>query len=322
VVPAGTVYFRIVIVSASLFLLTHTASGILNAVGEAKIPTRAMLLITLLTVTMEPLLIFGWGPIPRLTVSGAALSLVLCYLAACIYLFRVLFRGHHGVRISLGSLRVDPPVLWKILRIGLPRAFQRSFRSITAIAMVRIVAGYGTKTLAAYGVAMRIYVLALSPGWGMSGVASTLVGLNLGAKKPERAEKSAWAASFLYTAILCLLTAAFFLFGREIVGVFNRDPEVVAHATRLLRITSPFYVFLALAMVLGGALGGSGDTVPPMVITGISLSGIQIAAALILPGIARLGEDGVWLAIACGLISWGGGTALWFRLGRWKHKVL
>ena len=156
----------------------------------------------------------------------------------------------------------------------------------------------------------------------MSGVASTLVGQNLGARRPERAEKSAWAASLLYGSILLLLTAAFFLFGEEIVSVFNRDPEVVRHATRLLRITSPFYIFLALAMVLGGALGGSGDTYPPMVITAISLAGIQVGAALVLPGLFGLKENGVWLAIACGLTAWGSLTALWFRLGYWKQKVL
>jgi putative MATE family efflux protein len=322
VAPAATVYFRIVILSASLFLLTHGASGILNALGEAKIPTRAMLLITLLTVTMEPILIFGLGPLPPLAVTGAAWSLVLCYLAASVYLFGVLFRGYGGVKISFTSLRMDGRVLWKIVKIGLPRAFQRSFRAITAIAMVRIVAGYGTKTLAAYGVAMRIYILVLSPGWGMSGVASTLVGQNLGAQRPERAEKSAWAASLLYGSILFFLTAAFFLFGQEIVSLFNQDPEVVGHATRLLRITSPFYVFLALAMVLGGALGGSGDTVPPMVITAISLSGIQVGAALVLPGLFGLRENGLWLAISCGLTAWGSATALWFRLGYWKEKVL
>jgi putative MATE family efflux protein len=322
VVPEGTLYFRVVILSASLFLLTHAASGILHALGEARIPTRAMLLITILTVTLEPLLIFGLGPFPALGVSGAAASLVLCYAAACIYLLRVLVLGYGGVKLSRTSLRADGKILWKIFQIGLPRAFQRSFRAITAIAMVRIVASYGTKTLAAYGIAMRIYILILSPGWGMSGVASTLVGQNLGAQKPHRAEQSAWAATLLYALVVLCLSMIFFFFGPEVVGLFTRDPDVVELCARLLRITSPFYVFLALAMVLGGALGGSGDTVPPMVITAVSLAGVQIGAAIILPGLFHLRENGVWLAISCGLTVWGAATAAWFHLGRWKSKVL
>jgi putative MATE family efflux protein len=322
VVPVATIYFRVIIGSAFLYLTTHTASAILHALGEARIPAQAMLLITVITFSLEPLLIFGWGPVPGFGVAGAAMTLVACYTVAGSYLFFVLARGHRGVKLSFQDMRADWPLLVKILKIGLPRTFQRSFRAFGDIAMIKIVAGFGTHTLAAYGVAMRIVTLVNSPGWAMASVASTMVGQNLGAKKPERAEKSAWLATAIYGAILFVVTLVFLFFGSKIVGFFNNDPEVVARGARLLHLTSPFYSFLALAMVLGGALGGSGDTVPPMVISAISLSGVQVAAALVLPQLFGLNENGLWLAISLGLLTWGGGTALWFHRGRWKQKVL
>ena len=322
VVPAATLYFRVIISSAFLYLLTHTASAILHALGEARIPAQAMFLITLITLTLEPLLIFGWGPVPGFGVAGAAITLVICYSAAGAYLISVLVRGHRGVKISFRGMRADWPVILKIFKIGLPRSFQRSFRAFADIAMIRIVAGFGTPTLAAFGVAMRITTLVNSPGWAMAGVASTMVGQNLGARKPQRAERSAWLATMVYGTILVLVTLVFLFFGLEIVGFFNKDPDVVMRGARLLQLTSPFYSFLALAMVLGGALGGSGDTFAPMVISAISLSGIQVAAALILPNLFGLQETGLWLAISLGLVAWGTGTGIWFYLGRWKAKVL
>lgn len=188
--------------------------------------------------------------------------------------------------------------------------------------MLRIVAGFGTRTLAAYGVGIRIFVLVLAPGWGLTSVTSTLVGQNLGAHKPQRAERSAWTAFIVYGLIISLFTAVFVPFGDTIIGLFNRDPEVIRQGASLLKITSPFFLFLALAMIMGAALSGSGDTIPPMLITAIAQAGIQIGAALVLPSVFNLQEDGLWWAISCGFIAWGSGMVFWFRRGRWKEKVL
>ena len=153
-------------------------------------------------------------------------------------------------------------------------------------------------------------------------MASTLVGQNLGAQKPQRAEKSAWVTFVVYGLIISLFTAVFVPFGDSIIGIFNRDPEVIRQGARLLRITSPFFLFLALAMITGAALGGSGDTIPPMLITAIAQAGVQIGAALVLPTVFNLQEDGLWWAISIGFVTWGSGMGLWFRLGRWKEKIL
>ena len=169
---------------------------------------------------------------------------------------------------------------------------------------------------------IRLFVLVLAPGWGLASVASTLVGQNLGAQNPQRAEKSAWVAFIVYGLIISLFTAVFVPFGDSIMGLFNRDPEVIRQGGRLLRITSPFFLFLALAMITGAALGGSGDTIPPMLITAFAQAGVQIGAALVLPNVFNLQEDGLWWAISCGFIAWGSGMAFWFRRGTWKEKVL
>ncbi len=188
--------------------------------------------------------------------------------------------------------------------------------------MLRIVAGFGTHTLAAYGLGIRIFILVLSPGWGLASVTSTLVGQNLGAQKPQRAERSTWTAFIVYGSIISVFTAAFLLFGDLIIGLFNRDPEVIRQGARLLRVTSPFFIFLAAAMIFGAALGGSGDTIPPMLITAIAQAGVQIGAALVLTRVFNLQEDGLWWAISCGFIAWGSGMVIWFHRGRWKEKVL
>jgi putative MATE family efflux protein len=281
-----------------------------------------MLMITMITLGLEPLLVFGSGPVPGFGIAGAAMTLVVCYMATRAYLVSVLLSGYRGVKISFRAMRPDWPLLLKIIKIGLPRSFSRSFRAFTDIAMVKIVAGFGTDTLAAYGVAARLLWLVYSPGWAMAGVASTMVGQNLGAKKPDRAEKSAWVATLVYGSILFVVTLVFLFSGPEIVRFFNQDLEVVQTGGRLLRITAPFYTFLALAMVLGGALGGSGDTFAPMVISAIALAGVQVSSALILPHLFGLEENGLWLSISLGLVFWGTATAVWFRIGKWKTKVL
>ncbi|MBI3014275.1 MAG: hypothetical protein HYY65_04225 [Candidatus Tectomicrobia bacterium] len=188
--------------------------------------------------------------------------------------------------------------------------------------LMRIVAGYGTAALAAYGVGLRIDLAMKTPGWGFSSSVITLVGQNLGAGKPERAEKSVWVIMAMYLAFAALCGLAFFFAPGAVMGIFTRDPEVLQIGSQYLRIMTFGYIFIAVAMVSDRAMSGAGDTVTPMVVACISLVVLQLSGALLLPRITGLGALGIWIAIALSYGIWAGTILRFFRQGQWKHRKL
>jgi Na+-driven multidrug efflux pump len=165
-------------------------------------------------------------------------------------------------------------------------------------------------------------MIVMMPGFGLGAATATLVGQNLGAKQPQRAEKSAWIALIYYEAIMIVVGSLFYLFAPEIIYIFNNNPEVIREGVYFLRIVTFSYVFLSMAIVLHQSLHGAGDTVPPMIITAISLLGIRIPLAYFLPKFLPLDTQGIWLAIALSTVLEGSVVAFWFKSGRWKKKKI
>jgi Na+-driven multidrug efflux pump len=208
----------------------------------------------------------------------------------------------------------------RILRIGLPGSGQMLSRSLMGLAFMHLVAGFGTPAVAAYGTGLRLLMVLLMPAFALGGGAATMVGQNLGAGQPERARRAAWLAAGLDVAFMAVAAAALVAFAGPLIGLFNRDPAVVAEGTRYLRIVAPSFVFAALAIVLGRALGGAGDTFWPMVFTVASLWGLQVPLAWLWARVLWRTIDGVWWAMVAATLVHGLLVAAWFETGRWQRQ--
>ncbi len=321
VVALGTGYLKILLVGGTVMFLLFLAEAILRGAGDAMTPLTILIISILLNAILDPLMIFGIG-FPRLGVNGAALATVLARGIGVIIAFRVLFRGSSPIHLERKNLKVNFGLMGRIIKLGVPSSIQMSLRSLMGVILMAIVAKYGTYAVAAYGVGLRIMMFVLMPVFGLAMAAATLVGQNLGAQAPERAHLSAWTATRFTMLIMGTVGIIFFLFAPNLIGFFNTNLQVVEIGTTYLRITSLGYLFIALGVVLGRALTGAGDTVAPMVITFISLWGLQIPLALLLPGRLHLGITGVWWATLISTVVHGTITTGWFQRGRWKLKEI
>ncbi len=192
--------------------------------------------------------------------------------------------------------------------------------TIMNMLLMSIIASFGTLTIAAYGIIIRIEMFILMPGFGLAASVATLVGQNLGAKKPERAVRSAWTAAGMFAVIMFVFSITFFLFYRQITGIFSKDPEVINIVGSCVRVLVWGYAFTGIAIPLSRAMMGAGDTVSIMMITLIALWGILIPLALVLPKRFNMGLTGIWVAILVGIITQATLTVTWFIIGRWKNK--
>jgi putative MATE family efflux protein len=265
-------------------------------------------------------LIFGLGPFPQLGVTGAAVATVIGRGIGVLYQFYILFRGQGRIRIERPALKLDPRVMLNLLRVSLGGMFQILIATASWIGLTRIVSVFGSAALAGYTIALRIIVFAILPSWGLSNAAATLVGQNLGAQKPERAEKSVWLTGFGNMLFLAGVGIVFIFFAKPLVALFTNDPEVTPYAVSCLRIVSYGYIFYAYGMVIVQAFNGAGDTYTPTLINlgCYWLFQIPLAYALSLP--LQTGAPGVFIAITVAESLLAVVSILIFRRGKWKEK--
>jgi len=319
VAPLATGYLQVTFAGSFTVFLLFIASSALQGAGDTVTPMKAMVLATVLNFVLDPILIFGLGGIPRLGVAGAALATVLAQAIAAADLLTPLFRGRMtGFHLDAEARRLQPLLAWRLLWIGLPSSGQMLLRSLMSLVLMRIVAGAGTAAVAAYGIGMRYHMIVLAPAFILGNAAATMVGQNLGAGDPGRARRAAWTATGLDLALMAAAAVLFAVAARPLIALFDPSPEVVGIGTAYLRTVSPFYLFTALAIVLGRALMGAGDTVGPMVCTLIGLWGVQVPLAVWLSRILTPSTQGVWWAIAVAVTIHGLLVAAWFETGRWQ----
>ncbi len=315
----GEVYLRVMLWGSFTVFLLFIGNAAMQGAGDAQTPMRLMLLANALNIVLDPLLIFGFGPIPRLEIAGAAWATLLAQAISALLGLFVLLRGHGTIHIRLVHWRPDANLAYRLLRIGIPGSGQMLSRSLMHAVLMRIVAGFGTAAVAAYGTGMRFHMIALMPAFALGGAAATLVGQNLGAGRPDRARCGAWLAAMVDIGFMTGSALILTIFAPKLIRVFNADAAVITIGASYLRIVSPFYLFAALGIVLGRALNGAGDSLRPMIFTIATLWGLQVPMAA---GLARrpdFGLHGVWWAMAASTIVHGLLTAFWFEWGRWKE---
>jgi len=315
----GEQYLRVMLWGSFTVFLLFTGNAALQGAGDARTPMQLMLLANALNIVLDPVLIFGFGPIPRLGVAGAAWATLLAQAAAALLALRYLAQGRGPLQVRLSHWKPQPERIRRLLKIGLPGSGQMMVRSLMQVVLMRIAAGFGTTAVAAYGTGLRIHMMVLMPAFALGGAAATMVGQNLGAGQAARARKSAWLATGLDALFMLGASLLLMLLAPPIIRLFNRDPEVVAQGAAYLRIVSPSYLFAALGIVLGRALNGAGDSLRPMIITLFSLWGLQVPLATTLTRVPDFGLNGLWWAIAVATAVNGLLTMAWFERGHWRH---
>ncbi len=322
VIRHGSGYTAVLLGGTVTILLLFLINAILRGAGDAASAMRVLWFANGVNLLLDPCLIFGLGPFPKLGLTGAAVATVLGRGLGVVYQLRVLARGSHRLRVRRSHLRLFPAVLLRLLRVSVGGILQFLIANASWVALVRIIATFGSAAVAGYTIAIRVVIFALLPSWGMGNAAATLVGQNLGARQPERAEHSVWRAGFYNMVFLLGVAAVFIAVPELLVGLFTSEAQVQRFGVDCLRIISYGYGFYAFGMVMVQAFNGAGDTTTPTVINLLCYWLWQIPLAWLLASAAGWGPQGVFWAITISE-STVAAVGVWaFRRGRWKTRMI
>jgi len=322
IVSMGSGYARIALGGSGAILMLFLNNAIFRGAGDAAIAMRLLWVSNIVNLILDPCLIFGLGPFPRLGVTGAALATFTGRSIGVGYQFYRLLRGTERIHILTRQIRVNFSVLLRLVRVSLTGILQFAIAHTSWIGLVRIVSVFGAAALAGYTIAIRIVVFLILPSWGLSNAAATLVGQNLGAKKPERAEQAVWRTGFYNMLFLGSVGVFLVLKAEPIARLFTQDPAVAPLAATCLRIVSYGNIGYAYGMVMMQAFNGAGDTVTPTIVNffGFWLLEIPLAYWLAIP--MRLHSNGVYIAIVIAECSIAAASAALFKRGKWKAQKI
>src|ERR1700741_4242180 len=322
IVAVGSGYARIALGGSGAIMLLFLNNAIFRGAGDAAIAMRLLWISNIINLVLDPCLIFGWGPFPRLGVTGAALATFTGRSIAVGYQFYRLLKGTERIRILTRQIRLHGKVLLRLIRVSLTGILQFAIAHTSWIGLVRIVSIFGAAALAGYTIAIRIVIFVILPSWGLSNAAATLVGQNLGAGHPERAEKAVWRTGLYNVIFLGAIGVVFIFFSEPIVRLFTHDPEGVPLGSACLRIISYGNLGYAYFMVMMQAFNGAGDTITPTIVNffGFWLFEIPLAYWLALP--LHMRSNGVFFSIAIAESAMAAASAILFKQGRWKQKKI
>ncbi|HEX9961694.1 MAG TPA: MATE family efflux transporter [Pyrinomonadaceae bacterium] len=322
VVEMGTPFMRIMLGGNAAVVFLFLLNAIFRGAGDAAIAMRVLWLANVLNMILAPSFIFGFSFFPELGVTGAAVGTTIGRGCGVLFAARYLFRPGGRIHVDRESWRLDAGLLWKIVKLSSTAVLQFLIATASWSALVRVVAGFGSEAIAGYVIALRVVMFALLPSVGLSNAAATLVGQNLGAGKPERAEKSVWKAAYINAAFLGAVGLLFLIFSNPLVGFFTPDPKVLAYGTSALHIVAYGFVFYGFGMVLETAFNGAGDTWTPTYLNLFIFWIFEIPLAYILAYSFGFGADGVFWAITIAFSLLAVVSAVLFNRGKWKLKTV
>lgn len=322
VIATGSRYSRILLGSNGCIILLFLINGTFRGAGDAALSMRTLWLANLINLALDPCLIYGLGPFPRLGVTGAAVATTTGRSIGVLFQLWMLWRGWGRVKLARRHLRIEWSTMGSLLRVGGTAMVQYFIATASWLGLARINAAFGSAAVAGYTLALRVITFFILPSWGISSAAATLVGQNLGAKLPERSEKAVWLAGGYNTVFLTLLGAAVFVFGDPVVGLFTNDGQVRRIAATALRYIAVGYPCYAWGMTMEQAFNGAGDSATPTWINLGCYWMLQVPLACGLAFGTQLGPRGVYSAIAGAESVLAAVSVTMFRRGTWKKVKL
>ncbi|MRG46734.1 MATE family efflux transporter [Chitinophaga sp. SYP-B3965] len=317
-IRSGHRYTQIAMGSNLVIVLLFLINGIFRGAGEASIAMRSLWLANILNIILCPLFIYGFGPVPAFGLEGAAIATTIGRGTGVAYQLFHLFGGKRMIHVTWRHINPEWSTILKMIKLASGGTLQFLIGSASWIFLIRIISQFGEDALAGYTFAIRIIIFAILPAWGVANAAATLVGQNLGAGEPERAEKSVWKAAYLNMIILGFVSVVFIIFAPWILRFFSQDPAVLAYGIEGLRLISLGYIFYAFGMVMAQSFNGAGDTKTPTIINLIGFWVIQIPLAYFLAITLKWGPTGVFWAIFIAESVIALTAVIVFRKGNWK----
>ena len=317
-IQEGYGYTQVLIGGNVTIMLLFLINAIFRGAGNASIAMWTLVLSNGLNIILDPIFIFGFGPVPKFGVQGAAIATTIGRGTAVLFQLGILFYGYGKIKIAFRDIGIRLAVMLNLIKVSLGGIGQFLIGTSSWVFLMRIMSEFGSEVLAGYTIAIRVMMFTLMPSWGMSNAAATLVGQNLGAQQPDRAEKSVWITGKYNAIFMGLVSLFYLLFAKTIIMWFSSDVEVVHYGALCLRIIAAGYIFYAYGMVVIQSFNGAGDTKTPTYINFFCFWLFQLPLAYLTAVTLELGPTGVFMAITLAEVLIAVVGIFWFRKGTWK----
>ena len=318
VVAVGSGYAQWMLVGNFTIVALFLVNAIFRGAGSAAIAMHSLWIANIINMVLDPILIFGWGPIPSMGVEGAAIATNIGRGAGVLYQLYYLTGEKGIIKIHKENIKIDKSIITRLLKVSAGNIGQFLISTASWLFMARIIVTFGSAAFAGYQFAIRVIIFTILPSWGMANAAATLVGQNLGAQQPDRAEKSVWTAGFLNMVFLGLISIIFFFVSEPIMKIFSSNEEVIRYGTQCLRIVAFGYVFYGYGMVIVQSFNGAGDSRTPTILNLCGYWLFQIPLAYVLAVQLDFGASAVFWAIAIAESAMAVAAIIIFRQGKWK----
>ena len=327
VLPLAADYMEIFFLGMPFIFAFFVFSALMRGYGDTRTPMRVMFLSVVVNVVIDPLLIFGAGAIPELGVEGAALATVFSRVIASVVGLYVLFRSEAGPTVAVSDLRPDPATIRDLVNLGVPSALEQSASALAMVSLTAMVVSFAPPVVAAYGLGNRLVSLVFLPALGLGRATNTMVGQNLGAGAPERAERAVGVAATAAAGVLLVVAVVAASFPDPVVGVFiatgtEDAAETVRLGSQYLRVRSVEFVFIGVMQVVLGAYRGAGNTKTALTFSLVTLWFARVPMVYYLAFVADLGATGVWIGMASGHVVGAVLAGGWFLRGTWKRAIV
>ncbi|TBN06755.1 MATE family efflux transporter [Hyunsoonleella flava] len=317
-IEEGYGYTKILMGGNVTIMLLFLINAIFRGAGNASVAMWTLVLSNGLNIILDPIFIFGLGPIPAFGVEGAAIATTIGRGTAVLFQLAVLFFGFSKIKIGIKDLVLQVGVMLNLIKVSLGGIGQFLIGTSSWVFLMRIMSEFGSEVLAGYTIAIRVMMFTLMPAWGMSNAAATLVGQNLGAQKPDRAEQSVWKTGKYCAIFMGFVSIAYLVFAPQIIVLFNQTPDVVNYGSLCLRVLAAGYIFYAYGMVVVNAFNGAGDTKTPTYINFVCFWLLQLPFAYVMAITLDFGPSGVFWAITLAEVLIAVIAIVWFKKGNWK----
>jgi len=317
-IEEGYGYTQVLMGGNVTVVLLFLINAVFRGAGNASIAMKTLILSNGLNIVLDPIFIFGFGPIEAHGVQGAAIATTIGRGTAVLYQLAILFYGSSKIKIALKDVVLRVKIMFNLIKVSLGGIGQFLIGSSSWIFLMRIMSEFGSEVLAGYTVAIRVILFTLMPAWGMSNAAATLVGQNLGAQHPDRAEQSVWKTGKYNAWFMGLVSVVYLIFAPQIIALLNASPEVIKYGSSCLRIIAIGYIAYGYGMVVINSFNGAGDTRTPTYINFMCFWLIQLPLAYLMAISFDLGPVGVFWAITLAEIIMAIVAIMWFKKGHWK----